>query len=485
MATQSSLSSLSLTEVSANGSSANINLTKLFKNLRQVKTETDILQAGVNIIFQALNCDRVVVYSLQSDAYCKIVAEAVTPGYTQTLGTTIKDPCFEAGYIEKYSRGRVRAISNIHKSGMNPCYIETLEKIDVKSNLVTPIVRADNSLHGLLVMHQCSRTRQWQQSEVEFVLQVSSWLIEQIARQQEHQALESQLADAEQTRQLIASASQLIHRASSSHDVLQEGVSQARKIINCDRVAVYGLQEDNIGTIMAEDAVPALASILGSVIKDPCFEYRYIDLYQKGRIRAIPNIFEAGMADCYVDNLAKIGVKSSLVVPILRDDGEIYGLLVAHQCFDFKDWQPAEIENFQEIALHTGLSLSKAIIKEQSYTIKAGLHQLNHVRDTVNLAKSKIDRIEQPMRNTGRILIEVNNLNKLLERELNQINQNASAQTKKDTKLIQIIARKLITITPKLRSYLGTINSSGNEAKLFLDEAMNSIDGNKSDLIDL
>ena len=478
-------SSLSLTDTSVNGSSVSINPVELFKNLRLAKTEQDILNAGVDIIFQALNCDRAVVYSLQSDSYCKIVAEAVTPGYTQTIGTVIQDRCFEEKYIEKYSKGRVRAITDIYKSGMNPCHIETLEKIDVKSNLVTPIVRGDNSLYGLLVIHQCSRTRQWQQSEVEFVLQVSSWLIEQIAWQQEYLASKSQLEDVLQARELIFNATQSIHRPRNSKDVLQEGVSQARKIVNCDRVVVYGLQENNMGTIVAEDALPALAPILGSVIKDPCFEYRYIDQYQKGRIRSIPNIYEAGMTDCYVENLAKIGVKSNLVAPILWDNGEIYGLLVAHHCFDFKDWQPTEIEHFKDIALHTGLSLSKATIKEQSDTIAKGLHQLNHVKDTVNLAKSKIDQIKPHMQNAGKILIEANNLNKLLERELNQINQNASVQTKKDTKLIQIIGRKLISITSKFRKSLVTINSTENEAKLFLEEAIERIDGKQSELIDL
>ena len=389
--------SLTLTSFSTNGSSSSNDLTELFKNLREVATEADILQTGVQILYQALKCDRAVVYSLQADSYCKIVAEAVTPGYTQTLGSTIKDPCFESGYIEKYSRGRVRAISDIHKSGINPCHVENLAKIEVKSNLVAPIVRQDGSLYGLLVMHQCSSTRQWQQSEVEFILQVSSWLIEQLARQQAYSALESQLAEAKEARQRITAATQQIHQAISSQEVLQQGTLQAREMINCDRVVVYGLQDNNMGKIVAEAAAPALASILGNVIKDPCFEYRYIDRYQKGRIRAIPNIFEAGMTDCYVENLAKIGVRSNLVAPINWDNGEIYGLLVAHQCFNFKDWQPEEIENFKDIAFHTGLSLSKAIIKEQSQTIETGIHQLNHVRDTVNLAKSKIEEIKQPI----------------------------------------------------------------------------------------
>ncbi|MFM2312813.1 MAG: hypothetical protein RLZZ04_2089 [Cyanobacteriota bacterium] len=473
--------SLSLTEVSANGSATNAVLTELFKNLRDAKTEEDILQAGVRIVYQALKCDRAVVYSMGQDAFCKIVAEAVTPGYTQILGRTITDPCFESGYIEKYSKGRVRAISDLRKSGISPCHIENLEKIDVKSNLVVPIVRQDNSLYGLLVMHQCSSTREWQQSEVEFVLQVSSWLIEQLARQQNYSALESQVASAQENKQLVTAVIKQIHQKTNSHDVLQEGALQAKEMINCDRVVVYGLQDRDLGKIVAEASTPALAKILGSVIKDPCFEYRYLEQYQSGRIRATANIFEAGMSNCYVDNLAKIGVKSNLVAPINFDNGEIYGLLVAHQCFDFKDWQPEEIENFQEIALHTGLSLSKAIVREQSRTIASSLSQLSLVMDTINLAKSKIEQIKQPIYDTDKILVEVNNLNKLLERELNQINQNASAQTQKDTKLIQIIARKLISMPPKIKNSLGAVNTNGKEARLFLEEAIDHIDSNKTD----
>lgn len=473
--------SLSLTDVSAQNSAAKSNLTSLFQDLRQAKAEADILQAGVNVVYRVLECDRAVVYSLQSDAYCKIVAEAVKPGYTQTLGMTIKDPCFEAGYIEKYSRGRVRAISNVKESGMSSCHIETLEEIDVKSNLVVPIVRQDKSLYGLLVMHQCSSTREWQQSEVEFVLQVSGWTIERLTQQQNHSKLQSQVEHAQQNRQKISSAVQQIHQGQSSQDVLQQGVERAQEIVGCDRVVVYCLQEENMGKIVAEVSPPALASILGSTIKDPCFEYRYIDQYQQGRIRSIPNIFEAGMTDCYVDNLAKIGVKSNLVAPINWDNGKIYGLLVAHQCFDFKDWQPEEIDNFRELALHTGLALSKAQIEERSHTIKAGISRLDRIMDTIDLAKSKIGKIEQPLKDSGKILVEVNNLNKLLEREINQIDRNSSAQTKKDTKLIQIIARKLILITSRLRASLSNVDDSTTEAKAFLDDAVEHIEGNKLD----
>lgn len=472
--------SLSLSDITADSLQLNSLFPTIFKLLRNIETEEKTLQAGVEIIYHALKCDRAVVYSLQSDSYCKIVAEAVTPGYSQILDTTIKDSCFESGYLEKYQKGRVRAITDIYKSGMKPCHIENLEKIEVKSNLVVPLIRLDKSLSGLLVMHQCSSTRQWQQSEVEFVLQVADWMMVHISQQKAHLALKKQLENKEKVQQLTTRIAQKIHSAATSNEVLHVGVNEAQKILNCDRVVIYGLQSRSMGKIIAEATISALAPILGSVIKDPCFEYRYIEQYEKGRVRATVNIFAAGMTPCYVENLAKIGVKSNLVAPVIWDNGEIYGLLVAHQCFNFKDWQPEEIEYFKQIAFHTGLSLSKANAKEQLRTVETGLNQLDLVKGSVNLAKLKMQQIKQPLRNTSQFLVEANNLNKLLEREINSINQNSSLQTRKDTKLIQIIIKKLIVITSKLTRSLSTVNISTNELDAVLDEATAHIDNSKT-----
>ena len=469
---------LTLSEISANSLQINNVFTEIFKQLRSIKTESGILQAGVEIVKQSLNCDRAVVYSLQDDSYCKIVAEAITPGYTETLGMTIKDTCFEKGYIEKYRKGRVRAITNIYEVGMSPCYLKDLEKIEVKSNLVVPIIR-DNSLYGLLVMHQCSRTRQWQQTEVAFVLEIASWIVEQINQQQAYLDLQSKLEKVERTQQFITFITKEIHGATSAEEVLSLGVRRGQETLNCDRVVVYSLQKENLGEIVAEATSPALASILGKIIIDPCFEYRYTDRYQQGRIRATADIFEAGLSDCYLDTLTEIGVKSNLVAPINWDNGKIYGLLIAHQCFNFKDWQSEEIEHFRQIALHTGLCLSKAKTKEQSLAIETVYNRLADIKNTVNLAQQKIERAKQPIYSTNQILIEANNLHKLLEREIDRINQTGLAQTRKDIKLIQIISRKLVTILAKVRPYLGSINASRNEADTTLNNAIALLEKDK------
>ena len=464
----------SLSEFSSNGSKYKTLPTSLFKQLNNLTTEDKILQAAVEIVYQELKCDRALVYSMESKSSCQITAEAVTPGYSQTLGSTIKDPCFEARYIDKYQKGRVRAISNIREAGMSLCYVENLEKIDVKSNLVVPLTEPENSLYGLLVVHQCSRTREWQQAEVEFVLSVANWTMERVARQKAYDRLQEQIDSNERGQQLINNITKEIHGAATSEEVLQIAVEKAKEILNCDRVIVYGLQSDSIGEIVAEATIPALAPILADVIKDPCFEYRYIDRYQQGRVRAIANIYEAGMTPCYIDNLAKIGVKANLVAPINKDDGKIYGLLVAHHCFDFKDWQESEIEYFKQIAFHAGLSLSKAKLKQQSVLVEHGLTELNKIEDTIDRAQAQIQQIDSPIQNTNRILVEINNLNKLLEREINIINQNGTLQTRKNTKLIHIIIRKLAAVSLKLQESIIKVSHSKDEAQNILDRASQS-----------
>jgi methyl-accepting chemotaxis protein PixJ len=460
--------SISLTEIVRNTQQQKELISEIFNKIRPSENQEDIFKTAAEIIHKTLQCDRIVIYSLQDQSQGKIIAEAVTPGFAQIINTVIKDSCFETRYADKYQKGRVRAISDIHQAGLESCHVEELVKIDVKANLVVPLIDSGNqSLYGLLVAHHCSQVYQWQQSEINLMLQVADWMMEQINNQQKYQQLEEKLYRFSQWQKSLTATTKNIHAGLTTSETLQTTVEKAKDFLNCDRVIIYGLNNHNSGKIVAESTVSALAPILGSIIQDPCFKYRYIDKYQQGRVRAITNIYEAGMSRCYIENLEKIGVKSNLVVPINWDNGEIYGLLVAHQCFAFREWQSQEIEWLKQVGIQTGLSLSKAKLREQLEAIHAGFLQLETARDTITITKSEIKGIQQILKNAWQVMLEMNNLNKLLEREINTINQTGSMQTKKETKLIQIIIKKLSVNTVKLRTSFGLfVNKSRKIEKL-------------------
>lgn len=460
----------SLSPIVNNVSKSSVLLTNIFQKLRNVKSKEQVFQISVEIIHEILECDRVVVYSLESDSFCKVVAEAVTSGYAQILGLTMKDSCFESGYIEKYQKGRVRAVSDIYKAGMSFCHIENLEKIQVKANLVVPLIDDQASLLGLLVIHQCSQIRQWRQSEIDFLLKISDWMIEQIAEKNEIQNLYSQQGQLQQKQQIMDQFAQEINTAKDARQVLKLATEQAKQMLNCDRVVAYGLEDRNLGEIVAESTLPSLAPILGRIITDPCLEYSYRARYQDGRVRAMNNIYEAGMTSCYIENLEKIGVKANIVVPINLDDGNIFGLLVAHECFEFREWLPEEVDCLAKIAFQAGLSLSKSKVEEKVQIIQSNISELERTKEQLNFAKAQLRSLQKPMENVSDILIEINNLNKLLEREFNVINQNSSIQTRKDIKLVQIFAKKLALNTLRLQDSLERFSSKQDDMEKVLDD---------------
>ncbi|MEM7555641.1 MAG: GAF domain-containing protein, partial [Cyanobacteria bacterium P01_A01_bin.84] len=68
--------------------------------------------------------------------------------------------------------GRVKATDNIYEANLSSCYVEELEKLEVKANLVAPIINQGRLL-GILVAHQCSQPRHWQEHEIKWFSQIA------------------------------------------------------------------------------------------------------------------------------------------------------------------------------------------------------------------------------------------------------------------------------------------------------------------------
>ena len=334
---------------------------ELSQYLYHASDREDLLAVAVEEVRRVLNCERVVVYSLNQDQYGEVIAESVERGWTKALGVTIIDPCFETRYLEKYRDGRVRALDNIYEAGMTPCYVEQLEKLEVKANLVAPIVNQGN-LFGLLVAHQCSRPRAWQQHEMSWVAQVAAQVglaLEQVQIRAERDRLQQQSETEAQWTHFLTDAIQYIRQSLSKEDILKATVREMRRVLNCERVVVYSLNQERYGVVVAESVAPGWTRALDKTIKDPCFEAKYLDKYRNGRVRAWENIYEAGMTQCYIDQLEKLEVKANLVTPILNE-GKLFGLLVAHQCSAPRQWQQHEIRWVTQLSTQVGFALDNA-----------------------------------------------------------------------------------------------------------------------------
>ncbi len=127
-----------------------------------------------------LNVDRVVLYYF----YCKwegqVTFESISYQQFSILGSTGPDECFNGEYAALYETGRVSAIADITTAPIAECHRDFLSKLQVKANLVVPILPA-KGLWGLLVAHHCQNSRFWSDEDIQIMQQGAKTLAETAA----------------------------------------------------------------------------------------------------------------------------------------------------------------------------------------------------------------------------------------------------------------------------------------------------------------
>ncbi|MBE9141675.1 GAF domain-containing protein [Planktothrix mougeotii] len=177
-----------------------------------------ILKTAVQGVRQVLNTDRVVIYQFIDGWQGEIKVEDYRVPWPSIFGDKITDNCFPEQHGNLYKNGRVRAINDIHQSDLDPCHLNFLAALQVRANLVVPILmggeteqnQSNNQLWGLLIAHECSHPRYWKSWEIEGLQQLADQLAiaikqAQLYTQVQETAWQYQL----QTQQLQATLEEL------------------------------------------------------------------------------------------------------------------------------------------------------------------------------------------------------------------------------------------------------------------------------------
>lgn len=209
-------------------------------NIRRSLNIEQVLNTAVAEVRQFLQTDRVLVYRFESDLNGVVVVESVAENFTPILGITIQDPCFKGKYVKLYQQGRIRVIPDIYNSNLNQCHIDLLAKYEVRSNLVVPILQGEN-LWGLLIVHHCRESRQWQESEVNLLSQLSEQIAIAIQQSELYQKLENELIERLQTEAALRQREkQLFEKASELEETLYQLQATQSQLIQSEKMSSLG-----------------------------------------------------------------------------------------------------------------------------------------------------------------------------------------------------------------------------------------------------
>lgn len=306
-----------------------------------------------------LQCDRMVIYRFNDDFSGFIANESVAAGYPQAMGDTIEDACIPEVLLSAYREGRIQPTDDVFNAGFHPDHLGLMARLRIKSNLVAPLVDR-GQLYGLLVAHHCVSVHHWQESEIDFMRQLAL----QLGALLERVTFLNQLDDDAERARLLRDLTLETAQVESAESLLANlPVDKVRQGIQSDRVIVYQFDERWQGTIIAESVAPGWPISLGAQITDPCFADDYVEKYQQGRVQSTPDIYQAGLTECHLQQLEPFAVRANLVVPILQG-GKLLGLLIAHQCSSTRDWTQEDIDFFAQVATQLSFSLDRAALLE-------------------------------------------------------------------------------------------------------------------------
>jgi methyl-accepting chemotaxis protein PixJ len=201
----------------------------------------DIYNIAVQDIRKALKCDRVVIYKFNETGQGSFLAESIVPGFTCALGVKTYDH-YLMNDIDKYHQEHMLVMNDVYEAELSDSCLQQLEAFEVKASLVAPILGADK-LQGLLIAHQCSSPRVWQESEINLFEQFSRLVSLALERA-------SLLEEAEQARQNaeIFSEQQAQQKEDLQQHVLQL-VDSIEGVCRGDLTARAEVTSEEMGTV--------------------------------------------------------------------------------------------------------------------------------------------------------------------------------------------------------------------------------------------
>ena len=182
-------------------------ISEIALRIREFLNLEDISNAIVKEVRQFIKADRAAIYQFTPDMSGKIVAEDVVSPWLPCLNMQVEDTCFRENLGGAYCEGMFFVANDIYAANLTDCHIKLLERFQVRANLVVPIllpnVEQQTTLWGLLILHQCSAPRNWQELDIQLLQLLSVQLAIGIKQAIAYQQVQTELAERRRVELLL------------------------------------------------------------------------------------------------------------------------------------------------------------------------------------------------------------------------------------------------------------------------------------------
>ncbi|MBD1900420.1 PAS domain S-box protein [Trichocoleus sp. DQ-A3] len=348
-------------------------LRAMLERIRQSLNLDEILNTTVSEVRQFLASDRVIVFRFQPDWSGVVVVESVANGWTPILGTTIHDPCFEQVYVQ-YQQGRTKTIEDIYTAELSQCHIDLLHRLQVRASLIVPILQGEE-LWGLLIAHDCSQPRQWQQLEIDLLCSLAT----QVAIAIQQAELYNQMQQQAQREQALNRSISEIRSSLELEVIFATATTEIGQLLHIDHVSIlqYLPQRQVWLNVALYYQGSSLSSRLGMEFPDvDNLLGRQLKQLQVVSIHDTQTIEDEGNKP-----LAEAYPGAWLLVPI-HFQGNLWGILTLSMEGRPRYWQDSEVDLVCAFAAQLAIAIGQSTLFKQVQQLNANLERQVQQRTT-------------------------------------------------------------------------------------------------------
>ncbi|MEM7716089.1 MAG: GAF domain-containing protein, partial [Cyanobacteria bacterium P01_A01_bin.68] len=352
----------------------------------------------VKEVRQLLKADRVGVFrfDLEQEWVGEFIYEDIGSDYPSLIDNQVGVNCFGEEFTEEYQAGKIRAVADIHAADINGDRIKILSEIQVRANMVAPLMKGDN-LWGLLCIHQCDGSRDWEAVEIEFIEQISEHLgvalqqAEYLERVRKQSAQLSQAVEREKVaewQKAIATTVEKIRQSLDLRVIFRNTTSEVRELLDVDRAVIYRFNDNWSGKFVSESVTQGWTRLMEEQVTrgelvDNINECSVKDLsaspvvdtylkdtqggdFSKGKVYRVCNdIYNSDFDECYINLLENYQAKAYIIVAIYLNE-KLWGLLAVYQNSQTRKWQSDEVFFLTQIGTQLGVALQQAEFLEKT-----------------------------------------------------------------------------------------------------------------------
>ena len=351
-------------------------INQIAQQIRKSLNLDDVLNTTVKEVRDFLDCDRVLIYRVKEDGTGKAIKETVLSPYPAILGQTFPEEVFPQSYHQAYIQGKNRTITNIEQDDVEVCLADFVKQFGVQAKLVVPIIQETRDisqanpsevvpsyLWGLLIAHQCSRTRQWQTLEVELMNQLATQVAIAIQQSELHTRLQQLNTDLENRVQRRTQELARTNQALKAEIVERQHTEQALRHTNQTLQSLIAASPRAIFTLDLEERVkiwnPAAERMFGwseaeiTGQPNPVIDTISVHQYHAFRQKIIQGITPSSLE---IRRQRKDGKKIDIVfsaAPLIDNEKRVNGIVAVVADISEQKEQAEKVRLLQSVVVNT------------------------------------------------------------------------------------------------------------------------------------